>query len=112
MLAILQLVLLMVLKPAKAWCVLAKNEDDEFDEYQFAYTGTIASGEPYLLFSEDEFEVSEEEFAQLEEEGEGVYEEYWFSPIKELLEDKCEKWGPSLCVKINGRWAIMGYYSW
>jgi RNA-directed DNA polymerase len=96
----------------KAWCVLAKNEEDEFDEYQFAYTGTIASGEPYLLFSEDEFQVSEEELAQLEEEGEGVYEEDWFKPIRELLEDKCEKWGPSLCVKINGRWAIMGYYSW
>lgn len=96
----------------KAWCVLKKNEDDEFDEYQFAYTGTIASGEPYLIFSDLEFQVSEEELAQLEEWGDGVYDEEWFKPIRELFEGKCEKWGPSLCVKINGRWAIMGFYSW
>jgi len=96
----------------KAWCVLKKHEDEEFDEYQFAYTGTIASGEPYLIFSDVEFQVSEEELAQLEEWGDGVYDEEWFKPIRELLEDKCEKWGPSLCVKINGRWAIMGFYSW
>jgi hypothetical protein len=92
---------------------LAKNEDDEFDEYQFDYTGTIASGEPYLIFSEDEFEITEEEMAKLEQWDSWVtYDEDWFRPIKELLEDKCERWGPSLCVRINARWAIMGYYSW
>jgi RNA-directed DNA polymerase len=94
----------------QAWAYL--GSEDEFDEYQFEYTGTIASSQRYLIFSDQKFTISVEHLKELEESIEAVYEEDWFSPIKKLLEATCEKWGPSLCVKINNRWVAMGFYSW
>jgi len=97
----------------EAWDQLGPDKE-EFDEYQFVYTGTIASSaEPYLIFSDKEFHIDEDQLSTLEEGNNAWqfdYDAVWFKPIREELEKKCEKWGPSLCVKINGRWAIMGYY--
>ena len=95
-----------------AWGKL-KIDIGEFDDESFLYTGTIASGEPDLIFSDRKFQVSAEQMRLLENAKDSWSFDYhadWFAPIKEFVEENCEKWGPSLCVKINGRWAIMGLY--
>ena len=106
---------LCISKNKKRWLVEAAEEGWAEDEWEFeGYSGDIASGENKLIFSDDEFTVTWEQ-EQLLQNGNPdwgfPYDDEWFVPIRTLLEKKCEKWGPSLCVKINGRWAIMGFYS-
>lgn len=95
---------------------LAEGEDiDADEEFEFeGYSGDIASGEPSLLYCSEQFAVTAAEEDLLQQGNDNMqfpYEDAWFEPLRALLKEQCEKFGPSLCVRINGRWAIMGYYS-
>lgn len=96
-------------------CLADGEEIDADEEFEFeGYSGDIASGEPSLLYCSGEFSVTADEEGLLQQgndELEFPYDAAWFKPLREALEKQCKKWGPSLCVRINGRWAIMGYYS-
>lgn len=95
---------------------LAEGEDiDADEEFEFeGYSGDIASGKPSVLYCSEQFDVTAAEEDLLQQGNDKMqfpYEDAWFKPLRALLKEQCEKFGPSLCVRINGRWAIMGYYS-
>ena len=51
-----------------------------------------------------------------EEEDDGalfemVYEDLFSDRLKELFQDLCPKWGPSMALKINAHWIVCGMYS-
>lgn len=92
---------------------ISKNNKNSGGEFQ-GYSGDIASGENKLIFSEEEFTISKKHEKLLEKGNDDwnfPYDDDWFDQIRLLVESRCEKWGGSLCVKINGRFAIMGFYS-
>ena len=91
------------------------DEENEGDEFEFeGYSGNIASGDPKLKYCDEEFTIDDSEIEIMDEGNDSwefPYDEDWFEPIRKCVEKHCGKWGASLCVKINGRWAIMGFYS-
>jgi hypothetical protein len=102
---------LCIAKKKQAWLVDAAEEGWAEDEWEFeGYSGDIASAPDELIYSETEFNITNDQLRLLETHG-YFYDDDWFQPIMKLVEDNCEKWGGSLVVKINNRWAIMGFYS-
>jgi hypothetical protein len=94
---------------------LADGEDiDVSAAFEFeGYSGDIASGERKLVYVSDEFTVAASEEGLLQDGNDRLQfpcDHAWFDPIRSLLQQRCQKFGPSMCVRINGRWAIMGYY--
>lgn len=101
-----------VLKAAVADCI-SKAVELSGDEYD-GYSGDIACGEKKLILCKMEFQIPKRYIHFLENGNDDwgfPYDDDWFSSIRDYVEEKCEKWGPSIGVRINGRWAIMGFYS-
>lgn len=91
-----------------------KRSDD-----QGAYSGNISAqplmpGEEFLVFTEEEFEVSaqqEETLRQGNPDWGFPYDADWFTPIRQTVERHARKWGPSVALRINGKWTIQGFYA-
>ena len=81
------------------------------EDYVFeGYTGDIASSTGEFFASATSLVIGAEH-----EENLGAREDYfdqeWFEPVAAEVNEKCQKWGPSMCMRINGRWAVMGLYA-
>lgn len=98
----------------------ANREYGERSDEEGAYSGNISAqplswpGEEYLVFAEEEFEVSatqEEILRQGNPDVDFPYETDWFLPIFKVVEQHAKKWGPSVAIRINGHWTIQGFYA-
>jgi len=77
---------------------------EEYGEDFEGYSGDMASDDGTLLVTE----------LQLPHDGPDItpenLEEHW-GALMELCAGHCEKWGPSIAVRIGTQWAICGAYS-
>jgi hypothetical protein len=78
---------------------LLEKYGEEFE----GYSGDMASDDGTLLVKDLKLEVeTKKEIKNLDE--------YW-EGLLSLCTGHCEKWGPSIAVRIGGQWAICGAYS-
>jgi hypothetical protein len=72
---------------------------EEYGEDFEGYSGDIASDSSELV-------VTELKLPELPVDHEGLWDE-----LMELCTGHCEKWGPSIAVRVGDQWAICGAYS-
>lgn len=79
---------------------LLEEYGDEFE----GYTGDMAVDDGTLVVKEE---------LKLKAEGEISQEdaEEYFEELLELCSGHCEKWGPSIAVRLGNQWVICGAYS-
>ena len=85
----------------------------EAEHGECAYTGNLAVDDGKLIVSDLGFDLSEgQEQALREYEAWGHFpDEDVLGGIQDAVGELTEKWGSSVAVKVNGSWAIMGFYS-
>lgn len=81
---------------------LIENYGDEFE----GYTGDMAVDDGYLKTIAN----LEMKFSKKTELKQRDIEKIW-SELLELCSEHCEKWGPSIAVRVNDQWVICGSYS-
>jgi hypothetical protein len=77
---------------------------EEYGEDFDGYTGDMAVDDGFLLVTELQLPHDGPEITQ------DTIGEHW-DGLMELCGGHCEKWGPSIAVRIGGQWAICGAYS-
>ena len=85
-----------------------------YEEWQFeGYSGDFACCGTVIVCKDWEFEVNKQWMKLIEKGNHDLcfpYEDDYFAAIREVVENRCSKFTSSLAVKINGRWAIVGFY--
>ena len=77
---------------------------EEYGEEFEGYSGDMAVDDGSLEIKENLKTTTEKE-TLVQEDYDLVYDS-----LLELCENHCEKWGPSIAVRINNQWAICGAY--
>lgn len=78
---------------------------EEYGEDFEGYSGDLCVDDDSLIIKKELKTTVEKEILS-QEDYELVYDE-----LLNLCEGHCEKWGPSIAVRINNQWAICGAYS-
>lgn len=81
-----------------------ENLLEQYGEEFEGYTGDMAVDDGTLVVKKD---------LKIEAEGEISQEdaEEYFEELLELCSGHCEKWGPSIAVRLGNQWVICGAYS-
>lgn len=78
---------------------------EEYGEEFEGYSGDLCVDDDNLIIKKNLKTTVEKEILS-QEDYDLVYDN-----LLELCEGHCEKWGPSIAVRINNQWAICGAYS-